>query len=170
MKLNIIDIATSMMRSANRAIATMSGVLLTQMPLVNQEPIPEFIVRGSRGTFVSVVQFDQKEKKWAKGVIVVYISGEQIQTLFSKQYEIDTTSADAEIVDVCGEFCNVVAGGFKKELVDLGYGEMQIEVPVNYYQEVSQKLKLTIHNKYELIFTHAGADLLKVDVAMESPD
>ncbi len=170
MKLNIIDIATSMMRSVNRAIATMSGIFLTQMPSVNQEPVPEFVLKGSRGTFISVVRFDQKEKKWARGAIAVYISAEQIQTLFSKQYGIDTGSPDLEIIDVCGEFCNVIAGGFKRELVDLNYGEVQIEVPENYYQEINQKLKLVIHNKYELVFSDAENDLLKIDVAMESPE
>ncbi len=91
-------------------------------------------------------------------------------TLFSKQYGIDTNSPDSEIADVCGEFANVVAGGFKKELVDLGFAEMQIDIPANHYKEFTQKFKLVLHNKYELIFTHGGADILKVEAAMESPE
>ena len=127
-------------------------------------------MKGVQGTFISIVQFDQKEKKWARGAIVVFISAGQIQTLFSEAYGIDSGSPAAEIVDVCGEFCNVLAGGFKKELVDLGYGEVQIDVPQNHYQEVSKKLNLVIHCKYQLIFTYENSDLLTVDVAMESPD
>ncbi len=168
--LNIIDIATSMMRSVNKAVSTMSAINLKELPLVNLEPLPEFWVKGPRGTFVSIMLFDQKEKKWARGAIAVFISAEQIQTLFSKAYGVDAGSPASEIIDVCGEFCNVVAGGFKKELAGLNYGEVEINVPENYYQEVNKKLNLVIHCKYQLIFSYKGVDLLTVDVAMESPD
>ena len=170
MALNIIDIASSMMRSTNKAVSTMSGIQLREMPIVNNEPAPEFIVKGQRGTFLSIVRFDQKDKKWARGAIAVYISAEQIQTLFSKTYGIDTSSSDSDVIDVCGEFCNVVSGGFKKELVDLGFAEVSIDVPENHYKEISKKIDLVIHNKCQLIFNHGGSELLLVEVAMESPD
>ena len=170
MTLNIIDIAACMMLSVNKAVLTMSGLQLRDMPSVNREPIPEFVVQGHRGTFISIVKFDQKGKKWARGAIALYISTEQIQTLFSKNYQIALDSPDADIIDVCGEFCNVIAGGFKKELVNLGYGEMQIEIPQNFYKDFSQKVDIVIHSKYELLFVFGGQDLLKIDVSIESPE
>ena len=170
MTLNIIDITTSMMRSVNKAVTTMSGITLREMPSVNMEPVPAFVVKGSRGVFVSVIRFDEPMKKWSRGAIVVTVLGNQIQTLFSKNYGVDGNSSDGDIIDVCGEFGNVIAGGFKKEIVNLGFGEVQISVPVNYYKDFEEKLDLVVHKKYELAFVHEGSDLLKVDVSMESPD
>ncbi len=170
MLLNIIDIASSMMRSVNKAVSTMSGITFREMPVVTNEPVPYFSVRGSKGTFISIMRFEQKDKKWTKGAIVIAISGEQIQKLFSKNYGITLGSPDDDIIDVCGEFCNVVAGGFKKELVVLGFGEQTIEVPENHYKELSKNLDLVIHNKYQLVFNHEGTELLLAEVAMESQE
>ncbi len=167
--LNIIDIATSAMRSVNKAVSTMGGISLNEMPSVNWEPVPEFRVQASKGTFTSIVKFDQKEKKWAKGVIVIFLTSEQIQAFFSKNYGIGPGASDADVLDICGEFCNVVAGGFKKELVNLDYGEIQIDVPINYFKDVNEKIDLSIHNKYQIIFTNDGVEMMRLDVTMESP-
>ncbi len=167
--LNIIDIATSVMRSANKAVSTMAGINFNEMPSVNCEPVPEFRVQASKGTFTSIVKFDQKEKKWARGVIVIFLSSEQIYALFSKNYGIGAGASEADVLDICGEFCNVVAGGFKKELVNLEYGEIQIDVPVNYIKDVNEKIDLSIHNKYQIVFTSDNVEMLRLDVAMEAP-
>ncbi len=170
MTLNIIDIASSLMRSVNQTVFAMSEIALREMPAVANEPVPFISIKGQRGTFLSIIHFSQKDKKWTKGVIVITLLPEQIQKLFSKNHGISTGSTDADIMDVCGEFCNVVEGGFKKELLTLGFAEVMVEPPESHFKEMSKKLELMIHNKYQLTFNHQGVELLQAEMAMESPD
>lgn len=167
MLLNIIDIASSAMRAVNRTLASMSDIRLEEMPEVKKISIAGFRIMMPGDTFASLVTFQQTSKEGTtKGGIVVFISRFNIETLFGA-LELTNQSDVLEIKDACGEFCNVVAGAFKTEIVALGYEHFGLSTPSNYFGLVNEEISPHVASKYTLGFSRAGKALLLVDVFME---
>ena len=170
MKLNIIDVATSTMRSVNKCLGTMSQLEIKEMPQVVQKSITEFVADAPIDTFTSVLEFGLPGEGQSKGGMVIYIAPENIKALFSELYGLDSASTNKEIADMCGEFINVIIGRFKTELTSIGYGEISIGIPKNSFGAAKQKVKVDVKTKYEITFTKHKRPFLVVDVALETSE
>ncbi|HAJ57513.1 MAG TPA: hypothetical protein DCL35_07080 [Candidatus Omnitrophica bacterium] len=167
MKLNIVDIVTSGMRAVNKTLRNMSQIVLTEMPELRNVNVVNIRAMATENTFTSVMILQQKEKDAVvKGGLIVYISKFNIKNLFGA-LELDEFSGQAELEDMCGEFCNVIAGCFKTELVNLGYEDVQLSLPENFYGVINQDYGIEATAKHTLNFSNAGRSLLTIDVFME---
>ena len=166
-KLNIIDIVTSAMRAVGHTLGNVCGIVLEEMPSVRRDENIGAIMmpEGVRTTFVSFSQ--AYGGKNIKGGVVVYIARTSLPILFGS-LGITDISSESEIRDVCGEFCNIVTGVFKTEIVRLGYEDVQLSVPESYSDNISDAVNAINANfKYKLVFSHNGRGLLSIDVFME---
>lgn len=167
MKLNIIDICTSTLRSVNNTLSTMSQIDVTEMPLVQRQEISALVVMAPSDTFTSVVLFSQEHKnEVVKGGVILYIAKSNVEALFGS-LGVTGNSPLTEITDISGEFCNVIAGGFKTEIVRLGYDEVQLSTPKNYSGSVSDSVDMSVTCKYRMSFASQNHGLLTIDVFME---
>lgn len=167
MKLNIIDICTSTIRAVNRTLISMTEVRLTQMPEVSRQDVVTLRIMATEGTFVALVMFQQPfGTRNIKGGMLVYIPKRNVKDLFGN-LGIDEHSDGSEIMDACGEFCNVMAGSFKTEIVNSGYSDVSLSLPEKYADHVNELIRVDVTCKYKLAFSHKGRDLLSVEVFME---
>lgn len=168
MKLNIIDISTSAMRAVNLTLRSMANLELNSMPNMRRDALMKMMIITPVDVFSSLVEFQQKKGdiKADGGGIVVYIPRTGVGNIFKEAFGIDMNSDEGEIMDICGEFCNVVAGRFKTELVALGYDEVIMSTPKNYVNSVNLELDVPVSCKYAFGFSKDGKGLLSVDVFM----
>lgn len=167
MKLNIVDIASSTMRAVNKTLRNMTEIVLMEMPAVRKVDIVCVKAMALENTFTSIMIFQQKSKEASlKGGMIFYISTYNIKNLFGS-LGIDENSGEGDIKDMCGEFCNVAAGCFKTEIVALGYEDVQLSLPENYFGVMNLDLEIEASCKYNLSFSHEGKGLFNIDVFME---
>lgn len=167
-ELNIIDIATSIMRSVNKAMATMVGIKLTELPEVKRLEISNIRIFTPSDVYTAVVTYQQgPADRSGKGGVVLYISKSDLRNIFGP-LGVDSNSSPEEIKDMCGEFCNVIAGGFKTEIVALGYKELSMTTPTIYSGNVNLPLEgITVSCKYKFSFSHDNASLFVVEAFAE---
>lgn len=172
MLLNIIDIASSTMRAVNKTLVGMSHIRLEDMPEVKKTGVSGFRIMMPGDTFASLVTFQQKAKEGTvKGGIVVFISRFNVETIFG-DLGLTNQSDAAEIKDGVSEFCNIVAGAFKTEIValgyeDLGYEDCGLSLPSTYFGLVNEEVAPNVSSKYSLSFSQGGKGILLVDVFLE---
>jgi hypothetical protein len=163
--LNIVDIATSAMRAVNSTLRIMCSLTLSEMPSVLKKEIFRAQIFAREGTFSSSVIFKQ-DKGGTKGGIVVYVGSQHITSVFGN-IGIDSKSSESDIKDACGEFCNVIAGGFKSEISALGFKDVSLTTPSNYFGTIDEEMEVDATHKYSIGFSHGDAGFLTVDIFIE---
>ena len=166
-KLNSIDIVSSAMRAVNQTLVAMLNITLDELPAMRREEYSGSVVLASEGTYISFVALTQSvDNQNIKGGICVYISKSNVSVLFNS-LGITDMSLDTEIRDICGEFCNIVTGGFKTEIVRMGYNDVQLTLPQNSADDISEWLGgMTETQKYRISFAYKGRGLLVTDIYM----
>jgi hypothetical protein len=166
-KLTIIDIVTSAIRAMERTLRSLSNVSLEELPEVRKEETFSSMIHIPEGVYTSFVYYSQEygTKKVCGGVLV-NVTKTNLSQVFGA-LGITDLSPDAEIRDACGEFCNIIAGVFKTEMVNLGYDDVQLSVPEGHADSISDIL-MHINNlcKYKLNFAYKGRGIVTVDVFM----
>jgi hypothetical protein len=165
--LNIIDIVTSAMNPAGHTLESMSGIVLEEMPLMRREEVPAAAIYAPEGVYAPFVVYSQSVNTTKiKGAVVIYVSKTNLSTVFGSLGMSDL-SPDPEIRDACGEFCNIVAGVFKTEIVHLGYEDVQLSVPEKYSDDIGASLRgLTGIQRYKLSFSYKGRGVISIEVFM----
>ncbi|MFH0984856.1 MAG: chemotaxis protein CheX [Candidatus Omnitrophota bacterium] len=164
-ELNIVDIATSAMRAVNATLKIMCSLVIADMPSVLKKEIIRAQIFAREGTFSSAVMFKQGQGG-TRGGIVVYVSSQNIASVFGN-LGIGSDSSESEIKDACGEFCNVIAGTFKTEISALGFKDVTLTPPTNYFGTIDEDLEIDAVYKYAISFSHGNAGLLMVDIFIE---
>lgn len=79
------------------------------------------------------------EKKIPCGTVVLYVNQPvALQLLKSLKNFSGHDITEEQVIDYCGEFCNIIVGGFKNDLANLGYADLTISAPSNYINLVPE--------------------------------
>lgn len=158
-----------------------SQLRFTREPIIEKKPITHFMRRMrvdpmekfNAPTVVSYIHFYKNRKdmdlRKPAGVLLSYVELSQLLNLLKMLEYPDIDDDDEEQVeDACGALCNIIAGAFKNELVNLGYEPLEMsafESCINSVIDgVSYPLKSV--NKYEVSYEIGGEKMLVTEMVM----
>ena len=172
--ISLAGVVTRMFRKTGRTE-------LSTEPVIEKKPIIEFMRRMrvfgmekfDSPTYISSINYyatlkDMQEHR-ALGVVIIYVEQDFVgKLLHLLQYpNIDDDDEDA-IKDACGTLCNVIAGQFKSEIVNLGYIDVQMSHFTNYLNTAFNGVEFCsdIKEKYEISFNIQEKKRLVVEMTM----
>ena len=142
-------ILTALMGVIEQALSRMSGIAPSEAPQTKESELIEYEGRmRAAGTekfsepcFISVVNYyltpGDLQRHKARGALVLYVDFENAGKLFKALgYDVPDDEDDVSMMNVCGKFCESLAGGLKKELAGLGYADVVMSAPCNYKNSV----------------------------------
>lgn len=154
---------------------------LSREPIIEKKPITHFMKRMridpmekfNAPTVVSIIHFyrNQKEMDLIKptGVLLSYVELAQVAHLLKllEYPEIDDDDEE-QVEDACGALCNIIAGYFKHELLELGYPSLEMSAFDSYINSVvnGSAYPLKAINKYEVSYEIAGHKRLVTEMVM----
>ncbi len=186
-KENLLDfqvVATTMMGVVSDAMATMCSEKFSDNPTAAAKFIyinenKKMIAKGSDkgyfgGCHIAVINFfktekDKENNKHACGAVVVYFRSDCLVKLFRAMgFPIESDKDVDMLRDICGEFCNILAGGFKNELVKMGFINLPMSSPQLYLDNVPAGVAFSeSQTKYhELSFYFWNMKAFVIDVTM----
>lgn len=172
---------TTMMGVIESTLAKMSGVVPTDQPQTAQKEIIEYegrmrvtgMEKFNAPSFISVVNYylsdADLEKHRAKGAMIIYVDSENAGKLFkSLGFPPTDDEDDVSMMDCCGELCNLVGGGFKNELANLGYANLVMSSPHNYKNTVLEGVEFSTDQEtmHEFCFFYWKRKALVVELTL----
>ncbi|MCA9401611.1 MAG: chemotaxis protein CheX, partial [Candidatus Omnitrophica bacterium] len=144
-------LSTSIMSVVDETFKTMCNLSFTSEPKFGESEIIEYesrmrvfgLEKFNGPCYVTVINFFLDDKKLQQedpcGTMVVYFEEDcASKILKALGYQIFNEDDEETVMDNCGEFCNVIAGNFKNELVNLGYKELVINAPLKYRNDIPE--------------------------------
>lgn len=173
---------TTMMGVTEEVLGTMSGVTASQPMQTKEMDIIEYngrmrcvgMEKFNAPSYISVVNYylnpqDLENHKKAKGAMVLYVDYENAGKLFKNLgFSISEDEDDVSMMDACGEFCNMLGGGFKNEIGKLGYLDMTMSPPHNYKNSILEGVEFSPDQstKYELSFFYWKRKAIVVEITL----
>ena len=173
---------TTMMGVAEDVLGTMSGVTATEPMQTKELDILEYngrmrcvgMEKFNAPSYVSVVNYylnaqDLENRKKAKGALVLYVDFENAGKLFKNLgFSISEDEDDASMMGACGEFCNMLGDGFKKEIGKLGFADLAMSAPHNYKNSILEGVEFSSDQttKYELSFFYWKRKAIVVEITL----
>jgi hypothetical protein len=146
----------------------MCKVSFSSEPVVVEKDIIEYdgrmrlfpMEKFNAPAYVGVVNYYLSKKhldaKDAVGTFVIYIKEDMIER-FVKAFGRPASEAEDEAVclDVVGELCNIIGGGFKDELLNLDFINLTLSLPFKYKNAVPDGVPFdyNLFKKQELSFS-----------------
>ena len=150
-------------------------------PIIEKKPITQFMRRMrvdpmekfNAPTVVAIIHFYKTHKEMdigkPTGVLLTYIELAYLTHLLKlMEYpEIDDDDEE-QVEDACGAVCNIIAGYFKSELVELGYPQLEMSAFVSYINSVVNGVDFPAKavNKYEVNYEINGQKRLVTEMVM----
>ena len=167
------DLVRCLKRSIYKTFFIMCKHSIEGEPTVEKKPIIQWMQRYNvlkpvEYLYASIITFRYGQKKSVysvDGITVVYFP-EDVADFIFKYINIASDGVD-DMIDACGEFCNIIAGGFKVELAEAGYEELDISVPVTFYGDVNELFEYRGDTQLEVVYRKEGELFLMVDLAIE---
>ncbi len=172
---------TTIMGVVQHTFKSMLHVQSVVEPVVVERDIIEFdgcmrvfpMEKFNGPVFIAFVNFyyDQKEQDAnnAVGAFVLFVK-EEVAEKFLKAFGRPTSEAEDEevLLDVVGEFCNVLGGNVKNELVGLGYVDIAMSAPYKYKNSVPEGIPFdySLYQKQEITFTFWNQKCIVVEACM----
>ena len=124
-------------------------------------------------TFFSVVHFYKNiaalQKGDVAGVLIAYVARKSVpEVLRLLRYPYIDYDNDEEVLDGMGALVNIIAGQLKKELVRLGYMDLEISPFKSYVNSVVNGVEypVSMTEKFEVNFVVEGTKQLVVEMVM----
>ncbi len=177
-------LATTMMGAVSNIFDSMCSEKFSDSPgikkniIIQQTDNGRMTASGAKkkyygGCHISVINYyidaRHMEKKKTCGAVIVYIKTNCLVKLFKALgYPILDDKDEDILSDICGEFCNMIAGGFKGDLAGIGYVDMCMSAPSNYLNIVTPGVEYRRNQKeyYELTFYLWDTNAVTVDVTL----
>jgi len=175
-------VMTTMMGVIESTLAQMSGVPATDTPKVEEKDIVEYdgklrvngVTKFDSPSYISVVNYyltpaDMERHKAVKGAAIVYIDVENAGKLFKAlKFPFNDDEDDASMKDCCGEFCNLIGGGFKNEVANLGYVNLIMSPPRNYRSYITEGVEYSTDQKklFEFSFFYWKRKAIVVELTL----
>ncbi len=109
------------------------------------------------------------ENENAIGTFVLFVKEDVAEKLL-RAFGYGSRDAENEslLFDNCGEFCNVLAGNVKNELVGLNYADLTMSAPSKYKNAVPEGVQFdySLFKKQEVTFTFWGQKCIVVEACM----
>lgn len=169
MVVNIIDIATSVLRAVSNALQSMYNIQLTELPRIYKEPVFSTELHASADDYVSVIKL-KHPPTYSTGFITLFITKDMATKLLEAS-GLGVEFKPQEIADSCGELCNLVAGDFKMEMSKLGYSDIHISLPRVYSvsgQDDSIMTGIYVDEKYTMTIVQKNVEFLNVELAFQA--
>jgi len=170
-----IEIIMCMRRAVMQTFSTMCHIDLKEKPKIKLKPVVRWqgkirVIKPVDCSFCSVITFghqrENKKKYEVDGIIVLYIPDSTSEVLLPAMGLRGNFDED-DIKDACGEFLNVMAGGFKAELVKNGYEEIEISTPFNFGLKVDELFDYYEDYEFEISFFREQKRFLQVDIGLD---
>jgi hypothetical protein len=123
--------------------------------------------------YISTISFyrsaEDTKKHKACGAIVLYIEQTEAERLLKSLGYRDANEEDQDsMMKPCGEFCKIIAGNFKNELVTEGNVDLVMSSPENYHNSVPLGVDFGYDQveQYELRFAIRGKEIMAVDITL----
>ncbi len=172
-------LATTLMGTVSDTFESMCKEKLSSPPQLETRPVEaengKVIISGFRKfavkCYLSVIYFylseadKQKDKSCGCAVLYVKESG-ALNFVKAMEYMDAETATEEEIQDMCGEFCNVIVGAFRQDLVELGYTNLEMGTPINYRDSIPEGVPINKSQKdyQELRVFLFGANPVVMDI------
>jgi len=164
MSINCIDVVSSAMRAVNLSLKNISSITVKELPSIHKKELFAVRILSGDDTFTSIMVLgNKKQSAGVKIVMVVYIANCDIKNLFAS-LGLNDKSSETELRDACGEFCNILAGSFKTEIVALGLQDIEMSLPRSYYGAIEEYIQMETTFKYTLGISNEDNPLLTLDV------
>lgn len=175
-------IATTCLKVIQEAIQSKSMQVFSQDPVIAQREIIEYdsrmrvfpMEKFNGPCYITVVNYyltDQDLKNHnAYGAFVLYIeeecAGKLLKSLGHKGFDEDD---EETVLDICSEFCKLLASNYKNELKNLGYKDLVMSDPLKYHNVVPEGVEFNYSEyvKYELSFYLWKQKALVVDITLK---
>ncbi len=154
---------------------------VSREPIIEKKPITQFMRRMrvdpmekfNAPTVVAIIHFyktyEEMDLGKPTGVLLSYIELAYLSRLLKlMEYpEIDDDDEE-QVEDACGAVCNIIAGYFKNELIDLGYPHLEMSAFVSYINSVENGVEYPLKalNKYEVNYEIDGRKRLVTEMVM----
>lgn len=115
------------------------------------------------------IDMKSQEKNNTCGFIILYVKEScLIELLRAMGFPPVARKKESELLDCCGEVCNMIAGEFKNQLAKTGYTDLFMSVPQTHMRSFHEGVNCPLCVKYyqELSFYYFNTKAVTVDVAM----
>jgi hypothetical protein len=158
-----------------------ANIKFSQEPLIDKKPITSFMKRMrvdpmekfNGPTVVSIIHFyknlQDMDLNRPCGVLLTYIEIAAISGLLKRlDYPEIDDDEEEEVEDACGAICNVIAGGFKLELLNIGYPALEMSSFESHINSVvnGTTFPLKSAHKYEINYEMDGHKKLVTELVM----
>lgn len=172
--ISLADVVKHMFRKTGRT--ELSGD-----PLVQRKPVIEYMHRMrvfgmekfETPTFISSVNYYLTEKDLYEhktlGTVIIYVEQDYVGRLLRiLQYPVIDEDDEDALKDACGTLCNVIAGQFKAEIVNLGYVDLHMSHFSSFRNSAFEGIEFNSFQKekYEISFFIGQIKRLVVEVTM----
>lgn len=147
-------------------LSTMFKIDPDEKPSVEMELVSETRIYASHESYASLIKLKHSGLD-ASGYIFLLLPKHQGKSLLNSigLHHI----SDKDIEDFAGEFCNIIAGTFKTEIIRLGLGSIEISLPKIYTEGVDRVIDDTdVDTMYRISIPYKGQTLMTVEVAFQS--
>jgi len=140
------DVVACLKRSVRRTFTVMARATMPSAePTVEKKKIIQWmgrynVIKPHGYLFTAVMRYRYGSKKdlmSCNGIMAIFYP-EMVGDIIVKMLQLERKPVEDDILDACGEFCNVVSGSFKVELTKMGYNELELGLPITFVGEVDE--------------------------------
>ena len=175
-------LTTTMLGVIEPVLSKMTGIVATAEPETKELEIVDYegrlrvsgVEKFNTASYISVINFylnekDKQSHKAAKGAMVLYVESENAGKVFKALgFSVPEDEDDTSMMDACGQFCDLLAQGFKTELNRLGYFDLVLSNPDNYRNSVLEGVEFSPDQKikFEFSFSYWKHKAIIVEVTL----
>jgi hypothetical protein len=174
-------LTNSVMETMQETLSKIGGIVPSSDPETKEVEIEEYEGRMKvtgfgkfeSVSFISAInlylnQADMDRHK-PKGAVILYLDSENASKFFKGlDVTVDEDEDDSSMMNGCGEFCKIIAEGFKNKLKEKGYPELLLSEPSNFKNSALRGVEFSADQKtkYEFSFFYWKHKALIVDVTL----
>ncbi|MBF0490558.1 MAG: hypothetical protein HQL15_08065 [Candidatus Omnitrophica bacterium] len=175
---------TTMMRVIESTFSKMSGVLPSSPSEAKEKDVVEYdgrlrvdgIEKFESPAYISVVNYyltkeDMERHGRVKGAMILYVDVESSGKLFKALgFPFPDDEDDSSMMDCNGEFCNLLGGALKNELVNIGFSNLVMSAPYNYRSSIINGVEFSPDQKkmYEFNLFYFKRKSIVIELTMAS--
>lgn len=153
------DVVVCLKRSIKKTFSVMAKTSAPGEGVVAKKKVIQWmgrfnVIKPHGYLYTSVMRYRYGPKKNlldVNGIMVIFYP-ENVAEVVVKMLQLERKATEDDILDACGEFCNVVSGTFKVELAKMGYNELEIGIPVSFIDEVDELFEYRGKDEIEITY------------------
>lgn len=178
----LFTLALGLSAAVKKTVYERSEVKFSREPILEKRGIVQFVRRMridgmekfNQSTVFSVIHFytdaKQLEKNVPIGLIIVYMPKRAVpETLRLLKYPYIEDDEDEEFMDGCGAIANLIAGQFKREVIALGYKDLEMSHFKSFMNTAPNGVEFpgAVDEKYEISFHIEDEKRLVLEMVMD---